>query len=123
MNFEDLFARMRDHLAVSRAFGSAYERDGSLIIPVALVAGGGGGGEGSSTPSEGSRPRSDDAAAPGDVQSGSGGGFGGVVVPVGVYVIDGQRVRWVPAVNANLIFIVAIVALRLLAKSRRRRAR
>jgi len=33
---------------VSRAFGTAYEKGGSLVIPVAFVAGGGGGGEGTS---------------------------------------------------------------------------
>jgi hypothetical protein len=29
----------------SRAFGTAYEKDGMLIIPVAIVAGGGGGAQ------------------------------------------------------------------------------
>jgi uncharacterized spore protein YtfJ len=121
VNLDDLFSRMRRHLSVSRAFGTAYERDGSMIIPVAMVAGGGGGGEGSAAPRDRATPTSDDDAEPLGEASNSGGGFGGVVVPVGVYVVQGERVRWVPAVNPNLVFVVVIVALRLAAKSRRRR--
>lgn len=116
MTLDELFKRMGRHLSVSRAFGEAYERGGATIIPVALVAGGGGGGEGPSGPSG----ESDDAS---ESSSGSGGGFGGVVVPVGVYVVRDDTVKWVPAVNANLVFVVVIVALRLVARSRRRRAR
>ena len=44
MDLKDLLGRASEHLSVSRAFGAAYEKDGSLIIPVAFVAGGGGGG-------------------------------------------------------------------------------
>jgi hypothetical protein len=44
-----------DDLSVRRAFGTAYEKDDVLIIPVALVTGGGGGGTG--------RPRQGDPAA------------------------------------------------------------
>ena len=44
MDVENLLARASENLSVRRAFGAAYEKDGLLIIPVALVAGGGGGG-------------------------------------------------------------------------------
>jgi hypothetical protein len=44
MDVENLLAKLGDNLSVRRAFGTAYEKDGVLIIPVALVAGGGGGG-------------------------------------------------------------------------------
>ena len=43
MDVENILAKASEHLSVRRAFGSAYEKDGMLIIPVALVAGGGGG--------------------------------------------------------------------------------
>ena len=43
MDMENLLARASDNLSVRRAFGAAYEKDGLLIIPVAMVAGGGGG--------------------------------------------------------------------------------
>ena len=44
MDVENLLAKVTDNLSVRRAFGTAYEKDGMLIIPVAIVAGGGGGG-------------------------------------------------------------------------------
>jgi hypothetical protein len=46
MDVENLLAKASENLSVRRAFGAAYEKDGMLIIPVALVAGGGGGGTG-----------------------------------------------------------------------------
>ena len=44
MDVENILAKASESLSVRRAFGGAYEKDGMLIIPVALVAGGGGGG-------------------------------------------------------------------------------
>jgi hypothetical protein len=44
MDVGKLLMKASDDLSVRRAFGSAYEKDDLLIIPVALVAGGGGGG-------------------------------------------------------------------------------
>jgi uncharacterized spore protein YtfJ len=46
VDLENLLAKAADNLSVRRAFGTAYEKDGMLIIPVAIVAGGGGGGTG-----------------------------------------------------------------------------
>ena len=39
MDVENLLAKTSDSLSVRRAFGTAYEKDGMLIIPVVLVAG------------------------------------------------------------------------------------
>jgi hypothetical protein len=41
MDVETILAKASESLSVRRAFGTAYEKDGLLIIPVALVAGGG----------------------------------------------------------------------------------
>jgi len=124
VDVQELLGKVAQHLSVSRAFGTAYEKDGSLVIPVALVAGGGGGGEGTSgSPSD---VETDDIeSGEGDsnaevAPSGSGGGFGGVVMPVGVYVVKDEQVRWVPAVNANLVIVVAFLTLRMIARARRR---
>ena len=127
MDVQELLSKVAQHLSVSRAFGTAYEKDGSLSIPVALVAGGGGGGEGTSgSPStDGSledESNSDESTGEGE-SSGSGGGFGGVVMPVGVYVVKNERVRWVPAVNANLVIIVSFLTLRMISRARRRARR
>ena len=126
MDVQELLGKVAQHLSVSRAFGTAYEKDGSLVIPVALVAGGGGGGEGEGTSGSPRGDTTDDAGredgeSTTDVaSSGSGGGFGGVVMPVGVYVVKDERVRWVPAVNANVVIVVAFLTLRMIARARRR---
>jgi uncharacterized spore protein YtfJ len=127
VDVQELLGKVADHLSVSRAFGTPYEKNGSLVIPVAFVAGGGGGGEGPITP--GTSDTDDDAEsdvdkAPANVESsGSGGGFGGVVMPAGVYVVKDERVRWVPAVNANLVIVVAFLSIRMIARARRRARR
>ena len=115
MDVKELLGKVSDHLSVGRAFGPAYEKDGTLVIPVALVAGGGGGG-GSGSASGVATPTNDSDAdhAP---TTGSGGGFGGVVLPVGAYVVSGDRVRWMPAVNVTLIALAALGILRIVATS------
>ena len=46
MDVQELMSQIAKHLSVGRVFGEAYEKDATLVIPVAFVAGGGGGGEG-----------------------------------------------------------------------------
>ena len=117
MNPKEILDQARDTFTVRRVFGEPIERDGVLVVPVARVRGGGGAGSG-----EG---RGDEPEARG---SGSGGGWGAEARPVGVFVIAGQDVRWVPAVDINRIVlggqIVAIVGLLVVrAIIRARRAR
>ncbi len=131
MNTRELLDKMAENLSVRRSFGAAYEREGLLIIPVALVAGGGGGGEGPiKPPATGHIPAIETTqparGAPPDGQppTGTGGGFGGLVLPVGVYVVNGDQVRWVPAFDATLIALASLslvrVLLSLLKNGRRR---
>jgi uncharacterized spore protein YtfJ len=127
VDVQELLGKVAQHLSVSRAFGAAYEKDGTLVIPVALVAGGGGGGEGTSGPptleeSDDDELEDDDTASDAE-SSGSGGGFGGVVMPVGVYVVKDDGVRWVPAINANLVIIMVFLTLRRIARARRKARR
>jgi uncharacterized spore protein YtfJ len=127
VDVQELLGKVGQNLSVSRAFGTAYEKDGSLVIPVAIVAGGGGGGEGTSgSPTADASDdveSEDDGTAPEGESSGSGGGFGGVVMPAGVYVVKDEQVRWVPAVNANLVIVVAFLTLRMIARARRKARR
>src|SRR5215472_7642785 len=107
MDVENLLAKASDSLSVRRAFGTAYERDGMLIIPVAMVIGGGGAGT-SPARRGNSAARLDgppvesaiahDAAPQDSGRVDAGGGFGGLVLPSGAYVVKGDEVRWVPAV-------------------------
>jgi len=103
----------RETITVKRVFGEAYEQDGVTVIPAAAVAGGGGGGGGEGEDTEGKHG------------SGSGGGFGVRARPAGVYVIDGKRVRWRPAIDVNRITLgvlmlvgVALVTRGLVERSR-----
>jgi hypothetical protein len=134
VDVENLLAKVADNLSVRRAFGTAYEKDGMLIIPVAIVAGGGGGGTGRNrrdnpAGSPGSRPGEDAAVAgvtprdPGRTEE--GGGFGGLVLPSGAYVVKGDQVRWVPAVDVTIATLASLSLLRMLtwAWTRKRRHR
>jgi uncharacterized spore protein YtfJ len=104
MNPTDVIAQAKDTLTVKRVFGDPYERNGVTIVPVAIIRGGAGGGQG-------------EGGIPGERASGtgSGGGFGLIAKPAGVYVIQGERTRWQPAIDVNRVIlggqIVAIVAL------------
>lgn len=145
MDLKDLLAKASEHLSVSRAFGAAYEKDGSLIIPVAFVAGGGGGGGTDDPPQRAHRhldlddddeddeldndDLDDDEFETSDSEGhqtplgGSGGGFGGVVMPLGVYVVKDDQVRWVPALNMTFIAIAALGLVRALVRSSSKRHR
>jgi uncharacterized spore protein YtfJ len=128
MDAGNLLDKVSDHLSVRRAFGAAYEKDGTLIIPVALVAGGGGAGTsrtGRGHPATGRRPEGEDPAhdaAPQDPEPrDAGGGFGGLVLPAGVYVVKGDQVRWVPAVDTTIVVLGSLILVRLLARAWTRR--
>ena len=141
MDVENLLAKVADNLSVRRAFGEAYEKDGMLIIPVAIVAGGGGGGTGHNrrgdpaagpdsppdAPDAPDAPGAPDAAHdrtpqdPGRTEA--GGGFGGLVLPSGAYVVNGGQVRWVPAVDVTITVLASLTLVRLLARTWTRRRR
>ncbi len=126
MDVGKLLEKASDQVSVRRAFGPAYEKDGLLIIPVALVAGGGGGGlarPGRANPAvrAGSPP---EGADPADTASmDAGGGFGGLVLPVGVYVVKGDQVRWVSAVDVTIAALASLSLARILSRAWSRRPR
>ena len=128
MDAGNLLDKVSDNLSVRRAFGAAYEKDGTLIIPVALVAGGGGAGTsrtGRRNPATGGRPEGDgpahDAAPQDPEPKDGGGGFGGLVLPTGVYVVKGDQVRWVSAVDTTIVVLASLSLARLLARAWTRR--
>jgi uncharacterized spore protein YtfJ len=132
MDVENLLAKAADNLSVRRAFGTAYEKDGMLIIPVAIVAGGGGGGTGrtqrgnlAAGPDDlpGEVATAHDAAPQSSARTEVGGGLGGLVLPSGAYVVKGDQVRWVPAVDVTIAVLASLSLVRVLARawSRQRR--
>jgi len=141
VDVENLLAKVADNLSVRRAFGEAYEKNGMLIIPVAIVAGGGGGGTGHNrrddpaagpdsppdapdaphTPNAPDAPHDRTPQDPGRTEA--GGGFGGLVLPSGAYVVNGGQVRWVPAVDVTITVLASLTLVRLLARTWTRRRR
>ena len=109
MDVENLLAKAAENLSVHRAFGTAYEKDGVLVIPVALVAGGGGGGT--------ARSRRRDPTAGPEGPTETGGGFGALVLPAGVYVVKGDQVRWVPAVDTTIMVLASLTLVRMVART------
>jgi uncharacterized spore protein YtfJ len=106
MTIESLLAKATDGLNAGRAFGPVIERGGCTLVPVAFVLGGGGGG---------------DADQGGEAAT--GGGFGGITWPIGTYVIKDGHVRWVPAVDVNLLALSGLMVARTVLKIRARRRR
>jgi uncharacterized spore protein YtfJ len=85
-----------------RVVGAPIERDGAVLVPVAVVSGGSGGGSGTDK----------------DGNLGQGAGWGGTARPVGAYVLADGHVRYEPvidvtrlAVGAQLVGIVALLVL------------
>ena len=114
MELETVLTQARDVLTVKRVFGEPITHNGVTVIPVASVMGGAGGGQGERD--EGGAER-----------EGSGGGFGLVARPAGVYVIKGDSVTWQPALDLNRVIlggqVVAIaffITIRAIARARAR---
>jgi uncharacterized spore protein YtfJ len=95
MNVEELLAKSRESISVSKVYSPPIEKDGLTVITAARVMGGGGGGTGQ-----------DDSG-----QEGEGGGFGMVGRPAGAFVIDAGKVSWQPAVDANVVIASAAAVL------------
>ena len=108
MDVDALLAAAQDAANVKRVFGEPIERDGTLVIPVAVVAGGGGGGGRDSQPDE-----------PGE----GGGGFWTWTHPIGVYVVRDGRVEYRPAIDVATLAICATLLVPRLLRALRRRHR
>ncbi len=84
MNSQQVLSGAQDVLTARRVFGDLIEKDGSTILPVAVIGGGGGGGG-----------RTDQ----------EGAGFGIKARPAGVFVIRDGDARWRPALDLNRVII------------------
>ena len=93
-NVDDILQGAHDAMTVGRVYGEPIEQNGVTVIPAAAVGGGGGGG--------------------GDETNNGGVGFGLGARPVGAYVIRGDQVSWVPAVDVSRLLFFALAALVLL---------
>lgn len=108
MEVEDLFRRAGKYLTVRRAYGPSYDHDGVLMVPVAVVAGGAGGGTGG-LGNTGAMAGKDTSVA---AEESAGGGFGGFVYPIGVYVVRNGNVRFRPTVDFPFVAVWSLLLLR-----------
>jgi uncharacterized spore protein YtfJ len=124
LNLETIVDRVDDTLTARRVFGEPVVKNGTTVIPVARIMGGAGGGEGP-TPTTAAGEAGTETKP---VTSG-GLGFGMAARPAGVYVIQEDRVRWIPALDVNrvvmgmqVVAIVLILTIRSIARARATRA-
>ncbi len=91
-----LVERMQERFSAQIVYGDPIEKDGTVLLPAAWVAGGGGGG---SDRREGS-----------DSQ-GEGGGFGLFARPSGSWVVTSEGAQWIPAIDLTAIVLAGTVLL------------
>ena len=97
MNVTEVFEEAKRTIGSKGVFGTPYEKNGVTVIPAARIMGGAGGGEGPAAQAGDGSTESGDAT----IATGSGAGFGVSGHPTGAFVIKGDEVRWVPAVDVN----------------------
>ncbi len=112
MDISSMLESVGQSATAKRVFSEPIERDGATIVLAAAVGGGGGMGE---------------APEGTEGKTGGGGGYGFGAKPAGAFVIKGDKVRWMPAVDVNRIImggqvvaIFALIGLRALLGGRRR---
>jgi uncharacterized spore protein YtfJ len=118
MQVEEIMSQARESLGSKRVFGEPYEKNGVTIIPAARVMGGAGGGDSGEKSGEGGSTDATRAA-------GVGAGYGMVGSPAGAFVIKGDQVRWMPAIDVNrlmfgmqIVLIVFFLVIRSIANAR-----
>jgi uncharacterized spore protein YtfJ len=102
MDLKEFVSKGQETMTVRRVFGEPYVQNGVTVVPAARIRGavGGGGGDDKTDTHQG---------------EGEGGGLMINATPVGVYVIRGEKVTWVPSFDLNRVIfgaqITAVVAL------------
>ena len=138
MQAREILAQARDAMNARRVFGEPIDRDGVTIVPVMRLLGGAGGGGGEENASLGGAAgvmtdavadaTTDASIEPAAGLQGAaasfGVGFGVKASPAGVYVIKGDDVRWLPAVEperlafiAGTIVVIALLIVRSIART------
>ncbi|MFD9889243.1 GerW family sporulation protein [Amycolatopsis sp. NPDC059027] len=87
MKLDELMTTLRTAVSARAVFGEPVEQGEVTVIPAARVFGGGGGGQ--------------------DLPEGEGLGLGYFARPVGAFVVERGRVRWVPAVDVTRLVTTA----------------
>jgi uncharacterized spore protein YtfJ len=121
LKLEDIIEEASQSIGAKRIFGEPYEKNGVTVIPAARVMGGAGGGEGNQPSATGLDGEGKVAAGP----LGFGAGYGMSGRPVGAFVIKGEAVTWLPAIDVNrlmfgfqVVMIVFFLVIRSVSKTR-----
>lgn len=121
MKVQEMVDQARESLGSRRVFGEPYEKNGITIIPAARIMGGAGGGDAGDKATEVDGAEGVKAGA----GMGTGMGYGMVGSPAGAFVIKGNDVTWMPAIDVNrmmfgfqIVMIVFFLVVRSVAKSR-----
>lgn len=88
----NLVERLQEKFSAQIVYGDPIEKDGTVLLPAAWVAGGGGGG---------SEVGDEDGLERG------GGGFGLFARPSGSWVVTADGAEWVPAIDLTAIVLVS----------------
>jgi uncharacterized spore protein YtfJ len=112
VTLRDILGQAAEAAHVRRVFGDPIERDGVVVVPVAVIRAGAGGGSGQGPEEEGGE--------------GLGGGYGFTARPAGAFVIRDGKVEWRPAFDLNalvlggqLILVVGLLVGRSVLRGRR----
>lgn len=81
--------RIQEKFSAGMVYGTPVESDGMVVVPAARLMGGGGGGA--------------------DASGGEGAGFGLSAAPSGAWLIEGENVRWKPAIDVTTLTMGAYV--------------
>lgn len=121
--FSEVMEEASQSIGAKRIFGEPYVKNGVTVIPAARVMGGVGGGEGET------RTVTEGADAGTARPSGIGGGYGLSGGPAGAFVIKGDDVKWLPAVDVNrlmlgfqIVMVVFFLTVRSIARARAKAA-
>lgn len=105
MDLKDFVGAGQESMTIRRVFGEPYVQNGVTLVPAARIKGAVGGGGG-------------DQKTEGQEGEGEGGGLILSAAPIGVYVIRGEKVTWMPSFDVNRVILgvlgaqlTAIVAL------------
>ena len=112
MSLREILGYAAEAAQARRVFGDPIERDGVVVVPVAVVRAGAGGGSGQGPEKEGGE--------------GLGGGYGFIARPAGAFVIRDGKVEWRPALDVNalilggqLVVLVGLLVARSVLRGRR----
>lgn len=121
--FSEVIEEASESIGAKRIYGEPYAKNGVTVIPAARVMGGVGGGEGAPMPA--GEGETGGSTRP----SGIGGGYGLAGGPAGAFVIKGDEVTWLPAIDVNrlvlgfqVVMVVFFLTIRSISKARAKAA-